>query len=158
MKNETELEKQLWRETLYQSLAKEKVDDPASYTCQYDRLTKHGLSGEAACTLLYGAYGSGVSEFLQRQLQKYSETHKGITNQQHRLREAIRKLNDNIQILAGVTVNLNGKTLSLSQDEINAAKVSMPFCMKSQLFESTAAVPNIPANHGCNKMTLEIRY
>jgi len=154
-------EKSIWRSHLMTALAAEYNPRQCEAMIKdYDTLTGTGkMNPETAFSIAHESWSgrntltavASVKEFIQRNLEKLSREHKGISKQ-NRLADLIQRFNANLTTLAGLTVD--GK--SLDENEIQKIKINMPYA-ELKTFTATASTKN-PKNRGCDKLVFEIRY
>jgi hypothetical protein len=161
-----------FRSYLYTSFARDYNQEQTDcFMEKFDRMCS--VSGpEAAFCVTLEAFGNEntqkahqtVTRWIQNQLEQQIAKHPGIAKEHplESLRRTIRKYNDTVQILAGVTVEAGGKLHTLTQDELdNRVKInSMPHCMKKlETLTANASVnhPN-PKTRAAKSLSLEIRY
>lgn len=166
----TELERQIIREGLFQSLAAEGLDRDKceSWTENFDRLTDTGISAQYACQLVFSASGSQaahqpVTRWIQNQLQQQIDQHPGIEKLHplESLRRTIKKYNDRLQVLEGVSVEIGGKIHTLTQDELdNQVKAHLPHCMKKleTLTAKASEKHPLPRARAAKSLSIEVRY
>ena len=141
----SELNRQQWREALFQSLAKEgnAKEICQDFTSRFDKLTDNKMSGEGAFAIVYSAYGAGdvkkvcrtVKDFLEQELTDFAANHPGIQkNPIVRLREYAKRLNDKI---SQVCITVDGQ--ELSKQEIDRVKIRLPGCLNPPTVYSAMA-------------------
>ncbi len=147
MNNNSELNRQRWREGLFQTFAAEgnSREKCIDYGNKFDQLTEGcGMSGEGATGILYAAHGSRadarevcltIKDWVKSELEHFNATHQGIDNNPAtRLKRAIKTLNENIDKCC---ILIDGQPLSVK--EISRIKAVVPNCLQSPtIYQATA--------------------
>ena len=141
-----ELERQRFREGLFQALASEgharsKCKD---LTSRFDQLTDGGMTGEGAAGIIYAAYGANdaknvcrtIKDWVESELENFTATHAGIdTNPATRLKKTIKTFNENIDKCC---ILINAQPLSAK--EIQSIKAVVPSCLQQpKIYTATAS-------------------
>lgn len=168
MNDNTELERQLYRNGLYSTLIVEGNSAKQSATL-CDEFDKLKMSPAGAVGIIYAAYGSQnprmacqrikqvveaklqesnasvVSDWIAGQLAKIGSAPKPETDSVKRFKQLVTRLNKMIQD-GGSAVTVDGK--GLSQFEIEQAKIKVAPCLQEQIFSYTST-----ASHTVNGKT-----
>ena len=159
MKKSGEFYRQVFREAIFQSSASEghSQDQSETLTAKFDLLTSKGkMSAESAANIVLSCYSSNAKEvfenvktlvensasasdialYIQNQLKKAKDYPLPEKDALTRLREIIRRSSKNLDTLSTCTID----GISLTEQELDAAKIKMPEIMKSECHTAKASV------------------
>lgn len=147
-----------YRKALHQTFASENYNAGQcdAFLADFDKLTRAGMSGEAACGIVYAAWGGSapekvcrtIKDWIETELDEFNSSHRGInTNPLTRLRACVKRFNEAIDKCA---VEINGKPMSKA--DIERIKVKLPGCLNPPTTYSASA----SARGKATELTLEV--
>lgn len=141
-----ELERQRFREGLFQSLASEghAIAKCQDLTSRFDQLTDGGMTGEGAANIIYAAYGSSdvkkvcrtIKDWVESELEDFNAIHPGVElSNGVRWKRAVENYNKAID---KISVVFDGK--ELTREEIQKIKAIIPaMCRPMTTYQASAS-------------------